>query len=158
MRTRQLAWLLWLYPAVLLANPPAANLGCEDALEQVKALKSASPVYQQGSGEERRYLEDPARPAELKRLEGLVASSCSSNPAQRAAQEAASLRLLQALSPECAIERDWLATMEKPGSRDPPEDVAAKRALVNAKCPQVAVAGRWLVQLEGASGLPPLEN
>ena len=120
---------------------------CVDALEQVTTLKTDVAVYKQLPGEERHYLKDAARPAELARISAIVAASCSSDPAVRAAQQAAAEQLHRARSPECAVERDKLSAMESPDSRDARDSIAAQRKVGTEHCPTVPVAGVRLLQM-----------
>jgi hypothetical protein len=124
--------------------PPSA---CVNALEQVLALQDDRAVYKQLPADQRHYLADGDRPAELARIQKIAASSCSSDTKVRASQQAAAARLHSARSPECALERERLTLMEKPGSRDPADTVAAQRAYVAKECPAVPVSDVWLVQM-----------
>ena len=145
----KLAWLLigaTLYPAALLSEDLADSM-CIDALEQVTTLKTDVAVYKQLPGEERHYLKDTARPAELARINAIVTASCSTDPATRAAEEAAAAQLHRARSPECAVERDKLSAMEGPDSRDSRDAIAAQRKLVSEHCPAVPTSGVWLLQM-----------
>jgi hypothetical protein len=134
---------------------PSAAPPCVDALEQVMTLRTAEPVYRAAGGEERHYIEDSERPAELARLEKIIAGSCSADGQARAAEEADAHRLHVARSPQCAVARDELAAMQQPGSRAPPDVVATKRKLVEDRCPPVDTTGRWLVQWNGRGDLTP---
>ena len=153
--TRSLVLLLLagLCPMAHAAAPGA--LTCVAALEQVLTLKTAAPVYQEGAGDERHFINDSERPAELARLDKIIAGSCSRDREARAAQEADAQRLHVALSPQCAVARDELAAMQQAGSRVPRDVVAAKRQLVESRCPTVDTAGRWLVQWDGRGDLTP---
>jgi len=118
-------------------------------------LKTALPVYQAVGAQDRRYIKDAERPAELARLQQIIAASCSANPQVRATQEGDAQRLHVAMSPQCAVARDELAMMEAPSSRTPADVTAGRRRLVTAQCPAVATTGRWLVQWNGRGDLTP---
>lgn len=120
---------------------------CVNALEQVLTLKDDRAVYQQLPKDQRHYLADADRPAELARMQKTAATACSSDPKVKATQQAAAARLHRARSPECAFERDRLALMEKPDSRDPAGDVAAQRARIAKECPAVPASDVWLLQM-----------
>jgi hypothetical protein len=148
---------LALFPTALLSDT-AGSLSCTEALEQVKTLQTLAPVYKLARADQRLYLDDADRPAELARLQKIVSASCSSNPKLRATQDAEAGRLYWAMSPECAVERDKLAAMELPNSHEPRDFIERKRKLVADKCPAVEVTDRWLVQWDGKSELPPEED
>ncbi|HYM42220.1 MAG TPA: hypothetical protein VET46_05555 [Steroidobacteraceae bacterium] len=120
---------------------------CVNALEQIAALKHATPVYMQLNGDERHYLDDADRPAEIARLQEVASSSCSADRKRRAAEEAEARRLHVARSPECAIERDKLAAMERSDSREPADSVKAQRRVVASHCPLVSTRDTWLLQM-----------
>jgi hypothetical protein len=75
------ALLLLLGPALLphavLAGQAPVSV-CVGALEQLEALKTVAPVYKITRSQERQYLAEVDRPAEIARLETIVAGSCSS--------------------------------------------------------------------------------
>jgi hypothetical protein len=149
----QAAWLLLalaLIPGMAHGAESSAS-ACVQALEQLATLNTWAPVYKQLSGDERHYLEDADRPAEVARVQKLVSASCSTDPALRASQEAEARRLHQARSPECAFERDKLAAMERPNSRDARDAIARQRKLVAEQCPPVSTADIWLLQMVWAS-------
>jgi len=137
-----------------MADAPAPS-ACVQALEQVATLETLAPVYQAAARDERHFLDDADRPAELARVQKIVAASCSANPRERADQEAAAARLHEALSPECAVERDKLAALQLPSSREPRDSIERTRQLVADRCPAVDVKGRWLVQWGGRGELVP---
>jgi hypothetical protein len=131
-----------------LAGPAFADeplAPCANALEQAAALETQLPVYKLVPPDSRQYLEDAHRTAELARVRQLVSASCSSDPAARAGAEAEARRLHQGRSPECAFERAKLADMEKPDSRTDRDDIARQRKRVADRCPEVPMAGVWLV-------------
>jgi hypothetical protein len=144
--------LLWLACGVLLLprlgwcdEPPSA--ACSNAREQVETLQTWVPVYKQLDGDQRQYLDDKDRPAELARWQKTVSDACSGNPKEQAAEQAAADALHQARSPECAIERDKLKAMLAPNSREAQDSVEQQRKLVADQCPQVTTRGVWLLQM-----------
>ena len=130
-------WALWvtlpIFGLTAVAQLPisgeSAPSVCVDALEQLAALAQQAPAYKELNGEERRYLDDADRPAEIARLQDVVTTSCSADRTMRAAEEDAAYRLLVARSPECAIERDKLSAMQSVNSRE-----------ICARCPQLQQA------------------
>lgn len=143
-----------LVPMRLLSDP-AAGLTCSEALEQVATLKTQQPVYQEAAQSERHFIDDADRPAELARMQKIIAATCSASPAERAAQEAQAQRLHVAMSPQCAVARDELRGMELPDAHEARDAVESKRKLVADKCPAVSTRGRWLIQWDGRGGLQP---
>ncbi len=131
-------------------------LSCPEALEQIATLQTALPVYKLTGLDQRHYIHDADRPAEIARLQKMATSSCSTEPKTRAQQQAQADRLHTALSPECAVARDELAAMELPSSRAPADTRNEKRRLVAAKCPVTQTTNRWLVQWDGRATLEPL--
>jgi hypothetical protein len=125
----------------LLSSP------CVSAMEQVTTLQTWVPVYKQLPQDQRRYLKDSDRPAELARLQQIVAASCSDDPDTKAAQRTAADRLHTARSPECAIERDKLKAMEDPDSLEADDSVEDQRELVAKQCPAIQLSDVWLLQM-----------
>jgi hypothetical protein len=146
-----LTGLAFLAQAASAAEP---TLSCVDALEQIETLKTWVPVYRQLPGEERHYLPDADRPAELARIQKIAASACSTDPRQKAAQRSQAERLHVARSPECAIERDKLSAMEQPDSLEAKDSVREQRKRVAAQCPAVPMANLWLLQMVWAKPQP----
>jgi hypothetical protein len=86
-------------PAPVTAADEATDDGaCVDALYQITLLRERRPVFKQAADRSRRYLEDAARPAELRRLEAARDASCSSDPEVLKSQEARARRPMVALS------------------------------------------------------------
>jgi hypothetical protein len=119
---------------------------CVEALEQLKTLQTAAPVYKLTGGQERQYLADADRPAEVTSLKTTIAQSCSTEPEIRQREESEAEHLHVARSPACMDDRDRLAMMEKPESRTPEDDVARVRKRVAARCADVDLSNVWLVQ------------
>lgn len=143
-----------LLPASVISEE-AATQSCVQALEQVATLHAVASVYRFTGSHQRQYLEDADRPAEIARLQKMIAASCSTDPKLRAEQESEAQRLNVARSPECAIERDRLSAMEKPDSRDAADAIAEKRKLVTRYCPAIELGTGWLVQWTARSALTP---
>lgn len=118
---------------------------CVEALEQLKTLHMAAPVYKLTGGQERQYLADANRPAEVDRQKTIVAESCSAEPEIRRGEESEAEHLHVARSPGCMGDRDTLSTMEKPESRTPEDDVVRHRKRVAARCPDVDLSNVWLL-------------
>jgi hypothetical protein len=135
---------LALLPHAVLANQAHVS-ACVEALEQLKTLHLAAPVYKLNEGQERQYLSDADRPAEVDRLKTIVAESCSTEPEIRRAEESEAERLHVARSPGCMGDRDTLSTMEKPESRTPEDDIVRHRKRVAERCPDVGLSNVWLI-------------
>ena len=148
---------LALFPTALLSGA-SRPLTCAEALEQLATLQTLQPVYKLAGADHRRFIEDADRPAEITRIQQIATASCSTSPKVRATEEAEAQRLHVALSPECAVERDKLAAMEQKNSHEPRDSLESERKLVAIRCPTVDATDRWLVQWDGRSDLPPLDN
>ena len=135
---------LALLPHAVQADQTPVSV-CVEALEQLKTLHMAAPVYKLTGGQERQYLADRNRPAEVDRLKTIVAESCSAEPEIRRGEESEAQLLHVARSPGCTGDRDTLSTMEKPESRTPEDDIARHRKRVAARCPDVDLSNVWLL-------------
>jgi len=122
----------------------ASDDACVDALYQLEVLRLGTRVFKPGPGDERNYLHDRDRPAEVARLTQLADQHCSANPTQRQAQAAQASELVVALSPDCAAARERLATLERPDSRSAPDTVARQRQYVAENCPDISRNDVWL--------------
>jgi hypothetical protein len=131
-------------PHMAPADQTAAS-ACVEALEQLAALQTATPVYKRADDGERHYLADADRPAHIARLKGIIDGSCSADGETRRAEEAEAERLHLARSPGCLEQREVLAAMEQPGSRTPRSDLAQQRERVAAQCPTVGLSNVWLI-------------
>jgi hypothetical protein len=141
---------LAVFPHAVLADQAPASV-CVDALEQLEALKTVAPVYKLTISQERQYLADADRPAEIGRLKTIVAGSCSAKPKHRQREESEAEQLHLVRSPECMQDRDRLSMMEKKTARTPEDDLARTRERVLAQCPAVDLSNVWLVEW-----IPPL--
>ena len=119
---------------------------CAAALEQLETLQTVAPVYQLMDGQERKYLADADRPAEIARFKTIIAGACSANPKARQREESEAQQLHRVRSPECMEGRERLSIMEKKASRTPEDDLARTRKRVEAQCPEVDLSNAWLVQ------------
>jgi hypothetical protein len=119
---------------------------CVDALEQLAALKTVAPLYKLTSSQERQYLADADRPAEMARLKTIVAGWCSTKPKLRQREESEAEQLHLGRSPGCMQDRDRLSMMDRKDARTPEDDLARTRKRVVAQCPAVDLSGVWLVE------------
>ena len=136
---------LALLPHAVLADQAPVSV-CVDALEQLEALKTVAPVYKLTRSQERQYLADADRPAEIARLKTIVAGSCSAKPKHRQREESEAEQLHLVRSPGCMQDRDRLSMMERKGARTPEDDLARTRKRVVAQCPAVDLSDVWLVE------------
>jgi hypothetical protein len=155
MTMRRIAVSVLLAAVVLVARPSAAvepatgataasEAACIDALYQLEVLRLGTRVFKPGPGDERTYLHDRDRPAEIERSERVARQNCSTDPAQRQAQAARASELVIALGPDCAAARERLATLERPDSRSSPATVDRQREYVAANCPDLSRDDVWL--------------
>jgi hypothetical protein len=117
---------------------------CVDALFQLQVLAGDWKVYRPGPGNDRTYLHDRDRPAEIERLSRERDASCSEDPAVLASQERRANELFQALSPACREAREKLQNMQRPTARSAPSDIEKQQAWIAARCPDVSRDGVWL--------------
>jgi hypothetical protein len=136
---------LALLPHAVLANQAHVS-ECVEALEQLETLQTVAPVYKLAGGQERKYLADVDRPAEVARLKTIVAGSCSAKPKARQREESEAEQLHLVRSPGCIEDRERLSIMEEKASRTPEDDLARTRKRVVAQCPEVDLSNVWLVQ------------
>ena len=134
---------LALLPHAVQADQTPVSV-CVEALEQLKTLHMAAPVYKLTGGQQRQYLADADRPAEVDRLKTIVVESCSAEPEIRRGEESEAEHLYVARSPGCMQDRDRLSMMEKPEARTPEDDIARHRKRVAARCPDVELSNVWL--------------
>ena len=124
---------------------------CVEALEQLETLQTVAPVFKLIGVHERNYLADADRPAEVARLNAIVAGSCSAKPKHRLREESEAKRLHLVRSPECRQDRDRLSMMERKSARTPEDDLARTRKRVLAQCPDADLSNAWL-----ADWIPPI--
>ena len=143
--TALLLLLLALLPHAVQADQTPVSV-CVEALEQLQTLQTAAPVYKLTGGQERQYLADADRPAEIARLKTIVAGSCSAKPKHRQREESEAEQLHLVRSPGCMQDRDRLSMMERKDARTPEEDLARTRKRVLAQCPDADLTDVWLVE------------
>ncbi len=97
-----------------------------EALEQLATMKTMAPVYRLMGEDQRQFIADADRPAEIARLQTIITASCSAKGPERQAEESEARRLRTLHSPDCAFERDRFAQMERPSTHTP-ESIAAVR-------------------------------
>ena len=144
-RTELLLLGLALLPHAVLADQAPVSV-CVNALEQLDALKTVAPVYKLTGGQQRQYIADADRPAEVARLKTIVADSCSAKPKHRQREESEAEQLHLVRSPGCMQDRDRLSMMERKDARTPEDDLARTRKRVEAQCPAVDLSDVWLVE------------
>ena len=135
---------LALLPHAVQADETPVSV-CAEALEQLQTLHMAAPVYKLIGRQERQYLADADRPAEVDRLKTIVAESCSAEPEIRRSEESEAEHLHRSRSPACMGDREILSMMEKPESRTPEDDIARQRKRVAERCPVVGLSDVWLI-------------
>jgi hypothetical protein len=136
---------LALLPHAVLANQAHVSV-CVDALEQLETLQTVAPVYKLTGGQQRQYVADADRPAEVARLKAIVADSCSAKPKHKQREESEAEQLHLVRSPGCMQDRDRLSMMEKKDARTPEDDLARTRKRVLAQCPDVDLTDVWLIE------------
>jgi len=145
---------LSLLPAAAVADT-TTQMNCPEVLEQIMTLRTMAPVYKLSGADQRHYIEDADRPAQLAHLQRLATGICSKDPKANKEEQEEAARLHLALSPECAVARDQLTAMQSRGSRETSASIEQQRLLVTTNCPVVEADGRWLVQWDGRSALLP---
>ena len=117
---------------------------CVDALFQLQVLAGDWKVYKAGPGDDRFYLDDRDRPAEIERLTRERDASCSDDPATLASQKRRAADLFQAMSPDCREAREKLLNLQRPTAKSAPSDIERQQAWIAAHCPDVHRDGVWL--------------
>jgi hypothetical protein len=131
-------------PHAVQANQTPVSV-CVEALEQLKTLQTAAPVYKRTGDQERQYLDDADRPVEVARQKTIVAGSCNAEPEMRRLEESEAEDLHRARSPGCMEDRDRLSMMEKPAARTPEADLVRLRKRLATRCADVDLSNVWLV-------------
>ena len=157
MRLIRRRWLLAsAVPMLVLAfegiaqGVPAAMPGgrdddrCVEALYQLQVLAGDWRVYKAGPGDERTYLHDRDRPAEIERLGRERDAHCSADQATRMAQQQRAGQLFQAMGPDCREAREKLVNLQRPSARSAPSDIEKQRSWIAAHCPGPIRDGLWL--------------
>ena len=132
-------------PTVPEADFDARDDGrCVDALYQLQVLAVQWRVYKPGPGDDRTYLHDRDRPAEIERLTRERDENCSDDPSVRDSQRRRADELFQALGPECREAREKLQNMLRSTARTAPSHIENQQAFIAARCPDVSREGVWL--------------
>lgn len=126
------------------ANETRDDGRCVDALFQLQVLQGDWKVYRAGPGDERHYLDDRDRPAEIERLTLERDASCSDDPDTLASQRGRAADLFQAMSPDCLEAREKLHNLQRPTAKSAPSDIEKQQAWIAAHCPDVHRDGVWL--------------
>ena len=101
-------------------------------------------VYMAGPGDERAYLDDRDRPAEIERLARERDAACSDDPRLLAAQKGRAGQLFQAMSPDCLEAREKLRNLQRPSAKSAPSDIEKQQAWIASHCPDLHRDGVWL--------------
>ena len=117
---------------------------CVDALYQLQVLAGQWRVYKPGPGDDRTYLHDRDRPAEIGRLTRERDANCSADPATLGSQRRRADELFQALGPVCREAREKLVNMQRPSARTAPSHIENQQAFIAARCPDLSREGVWL--------------
>jgi hypothetical protein len=126
------------------ANGSPDDTRCVDALFQLEVLAGDWKVYMPGPGNDRTYLNDRDRPAEVARLRGERDANCSDEPEVLALQKQRARELFEALSPGCREAREKLQNLQRPTAHSAPSDIEKQQAHIAAHCPDVSRDGVWL--------------
>lgn len=124
------------------ATPDDAR--CVDALFQLEVLAGDWKVYKPGHGNDRTYLNDRDRPAEIARLSSERDANCSDEPGVLASQKQRASELFEALSPGCREAREKLQNLQRPTAHSAPSDIEKQQAYIAAHCPDISRDGVWL--------------
>ncbi len=117
---------------------------CIDALFQLEVLAGDWKVYKPGPGNDRTYLADRDRPAEVARLSVERDAKCSDEPEVLASQQRRASELFEALSPGCREAREKLQNLQRPTAHSAPSDIEKQQSYIAAHCPDVSRDGVWL--------------
>ena len=131
-------------PVAVVAGASRDDARCVDALYQLQVLAGDWRVYRPGPGDDRAYLHDRDRPAEIERLTSERDTSCSDEPDVLASQRRRANELFQALSPGCREAREKLENLQRPTAHSAPSDIEKQEAWISARCPDVSRDGVWL--------------
>ena len=136
--------LVGLAPGPSPALDAADDVRCVDALYQLQVLQGDWKVYKAGPGDERSYLADRDRPAEIERLERERDAHCGDDPEVLAAQRRQASELFQAMSPDCREAREKLFNLQRPTARSARSDIEKQQAWIAAHCPGPLRDDVWL--------------
>lgn len=121
-------------------NAAARVQRCASAREQLSAVSRGGPVFRYNERNERVYLEDSARDAEIARLRAEVSTACSSSDSAQGAQDLATRqRIAEAgRSAQCNAARDTLRDLEAGGSHIPGWEIEKARDKAAQLCGSAA--------------------
>lgn len=117
---------------------------CVDALFQLQVLLGDWKVYRAGPGDDRTYLHDRDRPAEVERLTAVRDANCSDDQARLMSQMQRANDLFQTMSPDCRERREKLVNLQRPTAHSAPSDIEKEQAWIAAHCPGAPRDGVWL--------------
>jgi hypothetical protein len=123
---------------------PRDDARCVDALFQLQVLAGDWKVYKPGPGDDRTYLHDRDRPAEIERLARERVANCSDDPERLASQQRRARELFQSLTPDCREAREKLQNLQRPTARSAPSDIEKQQAYLDEHCPGVSRDDLWL--------------
>jgi Domain of unknown function (DUF4124) len=126
------------------ASESPDDVRCVDALFQLEVLAGDWKVYKPGPGNDRAYLHDRDRPAEVARLSNERDANCSDDPGVLASQNRRASGLFEALSPGCREAREKLQNLQRPTAHSAPSDIEKQQAYIATHCPDVSRDGVWL--------------
>jgi len=126
------------------ASASPDDMRCVDALFQLEVLAGDWKVYKPGPGNDRTYLNDRDRPAEVARLSSERDANCGDEPEVLASQKRRASELFEALSPGCREAREKLQNLQRPTAHSAPSDIEKQQAYIAAHCPDVSRDGVWL--------------
>jgi hypothetical protein len=136
--------LVGLVPCTSAALDTAADVKCVDSLYQLQVLQGDWKVYKAGPGDDRHYLDDRDRPAEIERLARERDAHCSDDPEVLASQKRRASELFQSMSPDCREAREKLFNLQRPTARSAPSDIEKQQAWIAAHCPGEPREELWL--------------
>jgi hypothetical protein len=126
------------------ASASPGDTRCVDALFQLEVLAGDWKVYKPGPGNDRTYLNDRERPAEVERLSAERDVNCSDEPDVLASQKRRASELFEALSPGCREAREKLQNLQRPTAHSAPSDIEKQQSYIATHCPDVSRDGVWL--------------
>jgi hypothetical protein len=136
--------LVGLAPGTSAALDTATDVRCVDSLYQLQVLQGDWKVYKAGPGDDRYYLGDRDRPAEIERLARERDAHCSDDPEVLASQARRASELFQSMSPDCREAREKLINLQRPTARSAPSDIERQQAWIAAHCPGEPRKDLWL--------------
>lgn len=126
------------------ASASPDDMRCVDALFQLEVLAGDWKVYKPGPGNDRTYLNDRDRPAEIARLSSEREANCSDEPEVLGSQKRRASDLFDALSPGCREAREKLQNLQRPTAHSVPSDIEKQQSYIATHCPDVSRDGVWL--------------